>query len=64
MDSDVMDAESSLRQKPRETCITEDTESFDLGRFDNTKLSRVKMALNACYRWAFAIGNHLAHLRR
>ena len=39
MQSDVMDAEGSLHQKPR---ITEDTESIDLRWFDNTKSNRVK----------------------
>ena len=37
-----MDADGSLHQKPREVCITEDTESIDLGWFDDTKLNRVK----------------------
>ena len=37
-----MDAQSSLHQKPREACITEDIESVDLGWFENTKLNRVK----------------------
>ena len=41
-ESDVMDAEGSPRQKPREVCSTEDTESIDLGWFENTKLNRVK----------------------
>ena len=40
--SDVIHVEDSLLQKPREVCITEDTESFDLGWFENTKLNRVK----------------------
>ena len=54
MESDGMDAEGSLHQKPRdvggtedvmdgeEVCITEDAESIDLGWFENTKLNRVK----------------------
>ena len=37
-----MDVEDSLHQKPREVCITEETESIDLGWFDNTELNRVK----------------------
>ena len=37
-----MDAEGSLHQKPREACVAEDTESIDLGWFENTKLNRVK----------------------
>ena len=39
-----MDAEGSLHQKPREVCFTEDTESesIDLGWFENTELNRVK----------------------
>ena len=37
-----MDVEESLHQKPREVCITEDTESIDLEWFENTKLNRVK----------------------
>ena len=41
-ESDVMDAQGSLHQNPREVCITEDTESIDLGRFENTRLIRVK----------------------
>ena len=31
MESDVMDAEGSLHQKPSELSISEDTESVDLG---------------------------------
>ena len=38
----LKDAEGSLHQKPREVCITEDTESIDLRWFDNTKSNRVK----------------------
>ena len=38
-EGDVMDAESSLRLKPREVCITEDTGSIDLGLFWLTKLN-------------------------
>ena len=40
MESDVVDAECSLHQKPREACISEDTDSIDLGWFENTKLNR------------------------
>ena len=36
MENDVMDAEGSLHQKPREACITEHTESIDLVWFENT----------------------------
>ena len=32
----------SLHQKPRDVCIIEDTESIDLGRFENTKLNSVR----------------------
>ena len=42
MESDLMDAECSLHQKPREVCISEDTVSIDLGWLENTKLNRVK----------------------
>ena len=42
LENDVMDVEESLHQKPREVCLTEDTESIDLGWFENTKLHRVK----------------------
>ena len=35
-------AEGALHQKPREVCITEDTESIDLGWFENTKWNHVK----------------------
>ena len=64
-ESDVMDAEGSLHQKPREVCITKDTESIDLGWFENTKLNRVKNGtLDVCYRWAFAIGNRWADIRQ
>ena len=64
MQNDVMDAEGSLHQKPREVCITEDTESIASGWFENTKLNRVKNGLDVCYKLALAIGNHWAHLRR
>ena len=37
-----MDAEGSLREKPREACITEDIGSIDLGWFENTKLNPEK----------------------
>ena len=63
-ESDVMDAEGPLYQKPREVCITEDTESIDLGWFENTKLNRVKIALDVCYKWAFATGIHWVRLHR
>ena len=33
MESDVMDAECALHQKPREVCSIEDTEPIDLGCF-------------------------------
>ena len=60
-----MDVEVSLHHEPREVCITvcitEDTESIDLAWFEDKKLNRVKMALDVCYRLAFAIGKHLAH---
>ena len=56
-----MDVEESLHHEPREVCITEDTESIDLAWFEDKKLNRVKMALDVCYRLAFAIGKHLAH---
>ena len=54
-----MDVEDSLRQKPREVCITEDTDSIDLVWFDNTELNPVK-------KWAamFVGSWHWAHLRR
>ena len=42
MESDVMDAEGSLHQKPREVCITEGTEPIDLGWFEDTLLNCVK----------------------
>ena len=42
MESDVMDAERSLHQKPREACISEDTDSIDLAWFENTKLNCMK----------------------
>ena len=57
-ESDVMDAESSLHQNPREVCITEDTESIDLRRFENTKLNHVKNGIDTCYKWAFGTGIH------
>ena len=41
-ESDVMDVEESLHQKPRDACIAEDTATIDLGCFENTKLNRVK----------------------
>ena len=63
MENDVMDAEGSLREKPREVCITKDTESIDLGWFENTKLKHVRKRASS-YRLVFAIGNHWAHLRR
>ena len=59
MESDVMDAEGSLYQKPQEVCITEDTESIDLGWFEHTKL-----LLNVCYKWAFAAGIHWVRVHR
>ena len=31
LENDVMDAEGSLHQEPREACITEDTKSIDFG---------------------------------
>ena len=61
---EVMDDKGSLHQKSNEVCITEDAESIGLRWFENTKLNRVKMVLDACCRWTFAIGNHLAHLRQ
>ena len=42
MESGVMDVEESLHQKPREACISEDTDSIDLAWFENTKLNRMK----------------------
>ena len=42
MENVVMDVEESLHQKPREACISEDTDSIDLGWFENTKLNRLK----------------------
>ena len=43
MESAVMEAEETVQQKPREVSITEDTESIELGWFENTKLNRVKI---------------------
>ena len=42
MESDVMDSEGSLHQKPREVCTTEGTEPIDLGWFEDTLLNCVK----------------------
>ena len=42
LENDVLDAEGSLHQKPREVCITEDTKSIDFLWFENTKLNRLK----------------------